>query len=326
MKGATGESAGTATALEGNGFGRVVLTATDATQYALEGDRVIGSAFDSVFTHYLIAGIKSGEADTNADGKISVDELYDYVHDQVVTANPKQTPCKFTYKQQGDFIIARNPAPKVTPLALPAEVQRAMESGVAWERCGTVAFLEGWLQGDDRAKVAAARASLTTLVADDSRQVSTAATEALSKAPRDTLPEAERQARAEPERIVQVDSQRREQPQLIPTPTPTPIPTPTAIPTPTPAPATQTRPGTAVAGLVCSIVGMIVAAIPILAFVLGGIGVFLGRKAIKQIDASRGAMKGRTMAHWAWALGGVAIGLGLIVLIANLNTYVRYAQ
>src|SRR5438067_866353 len=210
MKGATGESAGTATALEGNGFGRVVLTATDATQYALEGDQVIGSAFDSVFTHYLIAGIKSGEADTNADGKISVDELYDYVHDQVVTANPKQTPCKFTYKQQGDFIIARNPAPKVTPLALPAEVQRAMESGVPWERCGTVAFLEDWLQSGDRAKMAAARASLTTLAADDSRQVSTAATEALSKAPVDPP--------VEPLRQVEVDSQRRQQAPVIPIP------------------------------------------------------------------------------------------------------------
>jgi uncharacterized caspase-like protein len=37
-KGVTGASVGTATTFEGSGYGRVVLTATDATQYAWEGD------------------------------------------------------------------------------------------------------------------------------------------------------------------------------------------------------------------------------------------------------------------------------------------------
>ena len=43
-KAMTGESAGTGPAFEGIGYGRVVLTATDATQYAWEGDKVIGQA------------------------------------------------------------------------------------------------------------------------------------------------------------------------------------------------------------------------------------------------------------------------------------------
>ncbi len=348
MKGVTGESAGTASALEGNGFGRAVLTATDATQYALEGDQVVGSAFDSVFTHYLIAGIKSGEADTNADGKISVDELYEYVHDQVVTANPKQTPCKFTYKQQGDFVIARNPAPRVTPADLPADVQRVMESGVTWERCGTIAFLEGWLRSDDRGKAAAARAALTKLAADDSRQVSTMATEALSKAPPDPQVEAERQARAEAEQKARAaaeqqaraeaeqraraeaeqraradaeqrahadaeqraraEAQRSRQTPVIP------------------LPPAQPRSGKAVAALVCSILGILFAAVPLLAWALGGVGFFLGRNGIKQIDASRGAVTGRTMATWAWALGLVAVGLGVIVFLESMGAYMRYVN
>ena len=57
-----GKSMGIATAFEGSGFGRVVLTATDATQYAWEGDQVIGNTQKSVFTHFLIEGLK-GEAD-----------------------------------------------------------------------------------------------------------------------------------------------------------------------------------------------------------------------------------------------------------------------
>ena len=41
-KGVQGASVGTATAFEGTGRGRVVLTATDSTQYAWEGDQVSG--------------------------------------------------------------------------------------------------------------------------------------------------------------------------------------------------------------------------------------------------------------------------------------------
>lgn len=84
-----GKSMGIATAFEGSGFGRVVLTATDATQYAWEGDKVIGNTQKSVFTHFLIEGLK-GDADRNSDGRIDIDELYDYAYEQVVsTPNAK---------------------------------------------------------------------------------------------------------------------------------------------------------------------------------------------------------------------------------------------
>src|SRR5262249_45749315 len=55
-KGVPGMSVGTAAAFEGHGYGKVVLTATDATQYAWEGDEILGQAENSVFTHYLIQG------------------------------------------------------------------------------------------------------------------------------------------------------------------------------------------------------------------------------------------------------------------------------
>ena len=51
-RGAKGNSpAVTQSTFEGNGFGRVVLTASDSTQYALEGDQVIQQASLSLFTH-----------------------------------------------------------------------------------------------------------------------------------------------------------------------------------------------------------------------------------------------------------------------------------
>ena len=58
-KAAQGVSVGTAEAFEGTGLGRVILTATDSTQYAWEGDQIIGDAQNSLFTHFLIDGLKN---------------------------------------------------------------------------------------------------------------------------------------------------------------------------------------------------------------------------------------------------------------------------
>jgi caspase domain-containing protein/extracellular solute-binding protein (family 5) len=117
-----GKSMGIATAFEGDGYGRVVLTATDATQFAWEGDKVIGNTQHSVFTHFLIEGLR-GEADRDGDGRIHVDELYDYAYEQVVLHTPKQTPGKWSYKQQGDIVLRENLKPRdVKPSALPADL------------------------------------------------------------------------------------------------------------------------------------------------------------------------------------------------------------
>ncbi len=121
-KAVAGESAGTGPAFEGSGYGRVVLTATDATQYAWEGDKVIGQADRSVFTHYLIEGLRTGTADTDQDGRITLDEMYDYTYEQVVAQTPKQTPGKWSYRQQGDIVIARNPHPPAKPAAPLSEI------------------------------------------------------------------------------------------------------------------------------------------------------------------------------------------------------------
>ncbi|WKZ48212.1 MAG: SUMF1/EgtB/PvdO family nonheme iron enzyme [Anaerolineales bacterium] len=116
------QSMGMSTAFEGTGFGRVVLTATDATQYAWEGDKVLGNTQKSVFTHFLIEGLK-GEADRDSDGRIHVDELYDYAYEQVVRRTPKQTPGKWSYKQQGDIVLRENLQPReVKPASLPSDL------------------------------------------------------------------------------------------------------------------------------------------------------------------------------------------------------------
>lgn len=99
-----GGGMGTSTAFEGTGYGRVVLTASDATQFAWEGDKVIGETSNSLFTHFLIKGME-GEADKDKDGKITVDDLYEYAYEKIVRLTPKQTPGKWSYKQQGEIVL-----------------------------------------------------------------------------------------------------------------------------------------------------------------------------------------------------------------------------
>jgi hypothetical protein len=107
------QKAVTESTFEGSGSGRVVLTASDATQFAFEGDQVIPQAETkySVFTHFLLEGLKTGKADRNRDGKISLDEWYDYCYASVTAETPGQVPHKWSYHQQGEIIIAQNPFP-----------------------------------------------------------------------------------------------------------------------------------------------------------------------------------------------------------------------
>lgn len=115
-KGVLGTTVGTATAFEGNGYGRTILTATDATQYAWEGNRIFGEGYSSIFTKHLIEGIGTGNADLDNDGAISLDELYTYIYDKVLADKPDQTPSKWTYKQSGNIIIAKSVRPIKRPI------------------------------------------------------------------------------------------------------------------------------------------------------------------------------------------------------------------
>ena len=126
-KGVVGASVGTASVFEGKGYGWVVLTATDATQYAWEGDRVIGRR--TIGLHALYdSGPANRRGRSRSDGRITLDELYDYVYAQVVATTPKQTPGKWSYKQQGEMVIAKNPHPPVTKaVELPIELRQAIE-------------------------------------------------------------------------------------------------------------------------------------------------------------------------------------------------------
>ena len=166
---------------EGAGYGRVVLTASDSTQFALEGDQVVKQAELSLFTHFLLNGLTTGDADLNRDGQVTLDELYDYTYTQVVSQTPRQTPCKWSYNQQGDLVIAKNPRPiEIKPAELPSELREALENPYSSVRLGAIEALRRMLESQDASTALAAKLALERLSTDDSRSVSEAAVRLLA--------------------------------------------------------------------------------------------------------------------------------------------------
>ena len=180
QKGVIGGSVGTKNAFEPkNGRGRWVLTATDATQYAWEGSKLVGAtntlSGTSVFTRCLVEGLQQGEADVDQDGLVSVRDLSNYLYAQV-TKQPdvKQTPCLWSYKEQGNLFIASNPRS-----VLPRDLMDAIKSPFPNVRYEAVELLKGLADNSDQGVAVQAKNALTRLISDDSRRVSRAAAKAM---------------------------------------------------------------------------------------------------------------------------------------------------
>lgn len=180
-KAITGGSIGTASAFEGTGYGRIVLTASDSTQFAWEGDQVIGGETkNSLFTHFLVQGL-DGEADRDGDGRITVDELYDFAYEQIVLRTPKQTPGKWSYKQQGEIVLRQSTRiENIRPISLPTEIIEAIEDSRTFVREGAVKQLDILLKGKNPGLSRSARGALEKIAAeDDSRHIVLIASQAL---------------------------------------------------------------------------------------------------------------------------------------------------
>jgi hypothetical protein len=176
-KNAIGESVGTDLAFGGQG--RIVLTASNATQFAFEGNEVLGAAKTSLFTHFLLQGLRTGDADLDGDGHISIDELYAYANDQVIRHTTAQTPCKWAFRQQGDVIIARNTRPRSRPGVISAELLRGLTSTERAIQRGALEGLAELLRDPSPERAAAARGKLAALACHDSQFIAEAATRIL---------------------------------------------------------------------------------------------------------------------------------------------------
>jgi len=187
------------------GKGRVVLTASDATQYSFEGNHIVGEGTRSVFTRSLVKGVITGEADLDRDGDISIDELYSYVHDRVIEEMPQQRPKK-QENIEGRIVVARN-----IHWNLPAYVQNAIESPVARDRLAVLEILAHLHRVGNELVRAEVIDRTRRLIHDDSKAVSAAAMNLMT-----TLnPEiARREAQAQAQHLAEEEARREAEEQV----------------------------------------------------------------------------------------------------------------
>ena len=86
------------------GKSRAILTSSSSTQYSFEQD----DSQLSLYSRYLIEGIKTGAADQDNDGRISVEELHDYVKERVQQASPAMTPQFYPVEEGYKIYLARS--------------------------------------------------------------------------------------------------------------------------------------------------------------------------------------------------------------------------
>ncbi len=96
-----------------NGHERIILAAADRTQYQWDNDAVTGMAQPSLFTHFFIEGLKTGAADSDQDGAVTIEELFTYVSEQLrrkTAASRSPKPRKwvsYAYQDKSRIVVAQ---------------------------------------------------------------------------------------------------------------------------------------------------------------------------------------------------------------------------
>jgi hypothetical protein len=173
-----GQSVNSILSFQPSGFGRIIITASEAMQYAFDGKRVEGQTQNSAFTSYLIEGLRTGKADTDNDGLIDINELYQFAYKQVM---PRQTPNMSSTSQEGRMFIGLNPSPVIRSAQLPEQILRAMQSEDKFQRQGVIRELSYLLKSPDPSVVLSAETALRKMVNDDSKSVADFAQDVLNQ-------------------------------------------------------------------------------------------------------------------------------------------------
>jgi WD40 repeat protein len=174
-----------------SGRGRAILTASNAIEYAWEGEDVSGEGQPSLFTAAIVQGLQTGEADRDRDGAVSINDLYTHVREEVLAARRGQTPLMWALEVEGDLYVARNPyPPAVEPVALPRELQQVLDHPLPSVRLAAIEELAR-LARSNSSYTPAARKALEDLDGDDSRKVSFAARSVLESLQRPSDPSGE---------------------------------------------------------------------------------------------------------------------------------------
>ncbi|MFC9506923.1 caspase domain-containing protein [Streptomyces sp. NPDC057002] len=166
------------------GRGWAVITASDSMEYAFEGSELAENSGPrpSLFTHAVVEGLETGEADLDADGKVSLDDLYEYVYRHVQEQNPHQRPKKAA-ELRGELHLAQSRRGRIKIVAVPSppSLQAAMNSDDFLTRQGAVTELGKRLQRRELPMAEGARQHLEEVARNDIQPIAQLAAEALSK-------------------------------------------------------------------------------------------------------------------------------------------------
>jgi hypothetical protein len=187
-----------------HGRGRIVLTASRSTEYSFEGDQPSGAGMRSVFTKAIVDGLRTGAADRDQDGSITVSDIYQYTYDRVRAVEPRQTPELWTYGAEGDVLLAHSiRGAVIKPVPLAEDLRLTLESARPRFRETAVAELAGLLDTAPPGLALSARQALERIRAEDIPRVAAVARVALRAFPgtaaREVTKELARREQAEQE-------------------------------------------------------------------------------------------------------------------------------
>lgn len=173
----------------GGGRGRAVISASSAMEYAFEGAALAADerANPSVFTSAVVEGLRTGEADRDEDGLVSLDELYDYVFDRVRAENPKQTPGR-DVEMAGDVYLARSRRRRLRPQPIPEAIAAALTESNPTFRRGAISELRDRLRHEDPGAALGALEALREVVRTDTKSVADDAEAAIASATMSVVP------------------------------------------------------------------------------------------------------------------------------------------
>ena len=108
------------------GKGRAVLTSSSATEYSFEQKE--GKL--SVYTEYVVEGLRTGIADRDEDGWISIDELHEFAKEKVREVAPAMQPKIYAVEEGYKIVFAK------APIGDPKLIYRKEMERLARERNG----------------------------------------------------------------------------------------------------------------------------------------------------------------------------------------------
>jgi hypothetical protein len=143
----------------GAGRGCLVMTASTHVEHAFEigtGPAPAERTAPSFFTEAIIEGLRSGDADLDADGQIEAGELYTYVRERVRSRTPHQTPTR-SDRVSGPVYLACSRKSPPLPHGLDPELRAALRSRHATVRGGAFRALSSAADDGDPAAIEALR-------------------------------------------------------------------------------------------------------------------------------------------------------------------------